>query len=114
MNDVSLITSWLRLIVAFPLVIGLAVLTIRLGGRLQSGMQRTPNMEVVDRLGLGKHFSLMIVRVGEEFHLMSTTEQEIRLLKVLDFEPMREETVGTADFRAILTENMRKIGWKSP
>lgn len=113
MGDTSIVASWLKLIVAFPIVIFLAYISLKLATRMQTGMQKGLNLEVVERLGLSKNVQLMIIRVGDDYQLMSVNEGNVVSIQTLDFEPLiAENKHEDLDFKEVLKEQWEKIRWR--
>jgi flagellar protein FliO/FliZ len=110
MDDTTLFYSYIKLLIALPLVLGLAYLSLKYGGRYLRNAQRTRNIEVLERVVLQKNASLFVVKVGEDYHLMGVTDQEIRLLKELDYVPeVRPEADELKSFREYMKDSVEKL-----
>jgi flagellar protein FliO/FliZ len=82
-----------RLIASLAVVVGLLLLTVRLGARRFRPRAGAP-LRIVHRQALSRSSSLAVVEVGSRVLVLGTTEQQINVLAELDPEelggPVRE------------------------
>lgn len=72
-----------RLVASLAIVVGLLLLTVRLGGRRFRPKAGTP-MRVVHRQALTRSSSLLVVEVGRRSLVLGATEHQINVLAELD------------------------------
>lgn len=110
MDQPSMLASWLKLILGFPLVILLIYVSVKLASRMQTKMQVGQNMEVIERLGVSKNVQLMIIRLGQSYHMASVSQDKVVLLERLDFVPQTpKKMTEDQDFKEILDKMVRKV-----
>ncbi|MDO9593090.1 MAG: flagellar biosynthetic protein FliO [Erysipelotrichaceae bacterium] len=95
MSDVSILNSYIKLFLAFPAIILLAYFSLRLSARFSQGVSRGETLRVVEKVALHKNQYLLIVKAGTAYHLMSSTDHEIKLLRSLDAEEVSSVVAGT-------------------
>lgn len=82
-----MIIKILTLVLSLILVIGLIFLTYWLSQKASipymNGNQ-SKYMEIIDRIMIGRDKSLVIIKVQEEYYLLSVCEQKIELMERLD------------------------------
>ncbi|GAA0125347.1 flagellar biosynthetic protein FliO [Clostridium sp. CTA-19] len=79
----EIIKSFLQLIIFLPCIL----ILIYLLGRVTSKIYVTPPgkyMKVIEKLSLSKEGSILIVKIGEKVCVVSSTNNEIRILRELD------------------------------
>lgn len=98
MADASVFVVIVRLVVAVAVVIGLLLLTVRFGrrmnGRGSSGPRTT--LRVVSRQALGRSASVAVVRVDDRLLLLGVTDGSVNLLTELDAEAEQEPVTQRA------------------
>lgn len=73
----------LRIIVSLPIVILLAYLVIKYGVAKNYSRSRG-NLQLLEQVVLSPKASISIIKAGEEFLLISATEQEVKVIKQLE------------------------------
>lgn len=90
----ELIEAVVRLLVALPLILGLAYLVLKYG-LARRYMVTTGNrrMKLVEQLPLGPKTTLSLVALGGRFYLLAHQDNSISLMKELDELKEPEETI---------------------
>lgn len=89
----DLIWAVVRLLVALPLVLGLAYLVLKYGlARRYVTTPGTRRMKLVEQLPLGPKTVLSLVTLGGRFYLLAHQDNSISLVKELDELPVPEES----------------------
>ncbi|MBZ4686949.1 MAG: flagellar protein FliO/FliZ [Clostridia bacterium] len=99
--DQSFWEAFLRVIIFLPLVAGLAYLVIKFGLTKKYLRYQGKNLKVIDQIALTPKATLNIVKVGDDYLLIGATENEITLLKEVEYHQegdLEEEQPGFADF----------------
>lgn len=97
-QEFSFFSSFLQMIAALSIVVGLILITRHYSGKLLKGIipnqQSTKHIRIVETRYLGPKKSLIIAEVGGEYLLLASTETTISLLKdvsiIEDIEVMEE------------------------
>ena len=92
MND--LFWAAVRLAIALPLVLLLAVVTVRWGVRRTWGAGRGRRIRVVEQVPLGRGTSLALVAVGRRYYLLVCGERGAEVVATFDALP---EEAGTPE-----------------
>ncbi len=102
--------SWeifIRIIVCLPVVAVLAYLAIKYG--LAKNYIRTKgNLRIVEQIALLPKATLNIVKAGDEYLLVSATEQNVVVIKELDNYQEKE----TPEFQHYLNGTLKKLTGK--
>ena len=89
----NLWVSVIRLVIFLPLVTLLAYISIKYGsGKIQRNTA-VSRMQFVDRLSLGPKSGLFVVKVVEQYFLISVNEQQIQIMKELDEYPVSQPVI---------------------
>jgi flagellar protein FliO/FliZ len=88
--EYSLLESFLRLLFALPVVIGLAYLSLRLGRNYMHAVGRGRNIKVIETAPVTNKTYVSIVRVGREYMALGVSEGSVRVLKTLSEEEVAE------------------------
>lgn len=94
----------IRIIVCLPIVAILAYVFIKFGFT-KNYARRKGNLEIKEQIALLPKATLNIVKVGNEYLLLSATEKEIILIKQLD----NYQEIETPEFQFHLTDAIKKI-----
>ena len=90
MDDVSSVGTVLRAVLSFAAVLGLLLLAARLLRRFSGGPTARPGsqraVQVVDRYGVGRNASVVVVRVADVPLVLGVTDTQVNLLAELDAE----------------------------
>lgn len=90
----ELIWALVRMIVALPLVLGLAYLVLKYClARRYPGTTRNRRMKLIEQLPLGPKATLSLVALGGKFYLLAHQDNAISLVKELDELKEPEETI---------------------
>lgn len=79
----------MKILVFFPLVIGLIFLIGKIYGGVGYG-NRGKNIRTIERLHLSKDNSLTIMEICGKFYLISSSSKDIKILKELDEEEINK------------------------
>jgi flagellar protein FliO/FliZ len=92
-----------RMILVLGLIIGLLMVLARYGKRWQQGgglsgrgVKPAGRIEVLSRRSLGRHMSLLVVRVAQRTLLVGQSNQQMTLLAELDGDEWVEPSAATA------------------
>ncbi|MBC7104954.1 MAG: flagellar biosynthetic protein FliO [Firmicutes bacterium] len=92
----------LRLAVALPLVLLLAVVTVRWGVRRGWGAGAGRRIRVLEPVALGRGAWLALVAVGRRYYLLAVGERGARVLAAFDDLPEEAAVPGPAAADAVL------------
>ena len=115
-QEFSFLASFLQMIAALALVVGLILVTWHFSGKL---MRKLPvgqqllskHIRLIETRYLGPKKSLLLVEVGGEYLLLSSSEAGLRLIKQIDMlEEIEviEEKQEYGSFAALLTRLRQK------
>jgi len=79
----------LKLVIFFPLVIGL-ILWLGKTVEKYSHINRKSTMRVIERLTIGKDNSLLIVKIGDKFYLVTSAQGKIEIVEEVEGENYKE------------------------
>ena len=96
--------AFIRILVCLPIVGILAYLFIKFGFT-RNYSRRKGNLEIVEQITLLPKATLNIVKVGDEYLLLSATENEIILIKQLD----NYQKIEPTEFQFHLTDAIKRI-----
>jgi flagellar biogenesis protein FliO len=82
--DLDILLALLQTLVALAAVIALAYLVLRVGGRLNTGSNNF--VKIIEKTTVSNHSYLAVAKVGPEYHLISVTSGEIKILKDISAE----------------------------
>lgn len=110
-HEFSFLASFLQMIAALALVVGLILVTWHFSGKLMRGLPVgqqlvSRHIRLVETRYLGPKKSLLLVEVGGEYLLLSSSDSGVSLIKQIDMlEEIEviEEPKGQGSFAAILT-----------
>lgn len=88
-NTSSLILNFISYIIIFTMVVIAAYLTAKILGKKNIKMMRGKNIQVVEKMNLGLDKSLLIIKIGESFYLLSSGKQKIELITTLKNEDVK-------------------------
>lgn len=113
MSDLTFWASAAKLILALPVVVLLAYLSLRLTASVSERSGKGHNIEIVEKKVLHKNQFLYIVKAGQSFHLMAGTEHSMTLIRTLDPQEVKTPEIKPLDadkFKGILTAAVSKLG----
>jgi len=79
----------LKLVIFFPLVIGL-ILWLGKTVEKYSHINRKSTMRVIERLTISKDNSLLIVKIGDKFYLVTSAQGKIEIVEEVEGENYKE------------------------
>lgn len=94
----------IRILVCLPVVVILAYGFIKFG-MAKNHPGRKGNLEIIEQIALQPKATLSVVRVGDEYLLISATEKEIVFIKPLDDYQENE----SSEFQFHLTDAIKRI-----
>lgn len=108
----ELLFSSLKLIVALPIVILLAYISLRLTNKYLYRQKQGRNIQVLERVPMYNRSSLCVVKVFDDYMVIGVGENNFQVIKTLNQEEVEDyihhkEEVG---FSEIFIENLKK--WK--
>lgn len=88
-HEFSFLTSFLQMIAALAIVIGLILITWHFSGKLMRGLPIgqqliSKHIRVVETRYLGPKKALMLIEVGGEYLLISSSDAGLTLIKQID------------------------------
>lgn len=114
-TDFSFFSSFIQMIAALAIVIGLILLTRHFSARLlnvNSGGLASKHIRIIETRYLGPKKTLMLIEVGGEYLLLASSDEGITLLKQVelleDIEVVEESGRLGSDMASLL----KKIGIK--
>lgn len=102
--DSNLWGALIRTLVCLPIVGILAYLFVKYGFS-RNYSRRKGNLVIIEQIVLLPKATLNIVKVGDEYLLLSATEHEINLVKQLD----NYQEIETAEFQFHLTDAIKRL-----
>ncbi len=87
--DSEFLITLMKILVFFPLVIGLIFLVGKIYGGVGYG-NRGKNMRAIERVHLSKDNLLTIMEICGKFYLISSSTKDIKILKELDEEEVNK------------------------
>lgn len=110
LKDTALLMNTLRLILALPVVIILAYLSLRLTNKYIYQRNQGKSIQVLERIPLNSKNSLCVIRIGEEYIVASVTESSFQVVKNIG--PTEAEAYRTVsqelNFNSALKTNLKK------
>ena len=109
-QEFSFLASFLQMIAALALVVGLILVTWHFSGKLMRGLPvgqhlAAKHIRLVETRYLGPKKSLLLIEVGGEYLLLSSSDNNLRLIKQIDMleeiEVIQEKTEQSG-FAAVL------------
>ena len=76
--------SLIKLFIGLPLVILLAYVSLRLTGKYVRKMGDGRFLQVKETVQVFNKAAVSVVKIGEEYHVLGVTDNQVRTLKVLD------------------------------
>lgn len=88
-HEFSFLTSFLQMIAALAIVIGLILVTWHFSGKLMRGLPgaqhlSSKHIRLVETRYLGPKRALLLVEVGGEYLLLSSSDNRLSLIKQID------------------------------
>jgi flagellar biogenesis protein FliO len=77
--DLEILFALLQTVVALAAVIALAYLVLRMARRLNTGGGSL--VKIIEKTSLSNHSYLAVAKIGAEYHLISVTSGDIKILK---------------------------------
>lgn|GEM_PF-638951 len=121
-QEFSFFSSFLQMLAALSIVIGLILVTRHFSGKLLKGIiptqQNSKHIRIVETRYLGPKKSLIVAEVGGEYFLLASTDTTISLLRevsIIEDIEVLEESSSIRDgissmFRARITGNKDQHG----
>lgn len=109
-QEFSFLASFLQMIAALALVIGLILVTWHFSGKLMRGLPvgqhlASKHIRIVETRYLGPKRALLLIEVGGEYLLLSSSDNSLQLIKQIDMlEEIEviEEKTERGGFAAVL------------
>ena len=79
-----------RLIVALLVILPLIYLSLKLGGNKLQNVQNGNYMKVIEKLSVSKENSLLVIKIGEQGYIFSSTGTKMEIIKELTEEQVSE------------------------
>lgn len=112
MSDLTFWASVAKLILALPVVVLLAYLSLRMTASVSARAGVSANLEILEKKALNKNQFLYIIKAGTSYHLMAGTDHNMTLIRDMSPEELkaREAIPGDADrFREVLAGALSKV-----
>ena len=104
--DVEFWTLLLKITIFLPFILFILYLSLRYGGNKLQTLQNGRYMKVLDRIGLSKENSIIVVKIGEKAYAVSSSAKEINIL----FELPQEEIIKIENTRELPQyDNMKEL-----
>lgn len=88
-NTPSLFSSFVKMIFALILILGLIYIMLKFINRRHQLFQQTQSLENLGGISVGQNKSIQIIRVGSKFYLIGVGDN-VQLLKEIEDEAMKE------------------------
>jgi len=95
--DVEFWTLLLKILVFLPFILLILYISLKYGGNKLQKLQNGRYMKVLDRIGLSKENSIIVVKIGEKAYAVSSSSREIKIL----FELPQEEIIRIENTREL-------------
>lgn len=112
MSDLTFWASVAKLILALPVVVLLAYLSLRMTASVSARAGMSANLEVLEKKALSKNQFLYIIKAGASYHLMAGTDHSMTLIRDMSPEELkaREAIPQEADrFKEVLSAALSKV-----
>ncbi|AYD40675.1 flagellar biosynthetic protein FliO [Clostridium fermenticellae] len=112
--DLQFLWMLLKIIIFLPFILLLIYISLKFGGNKLQSMQNGKYIKILERTNVSKTNSLLVVRLGEKIYVMSSTNNEIKIVSELN----EEEVLRLEDEKLIpqyssLEDFLNKTGMKS-
>lgn len=111
LQDTDMLWSVLKLILALPVVILLAYISLRLTNKYMRTHNQGKNIQIMERTPINNKASICVVRIGEEFMVVGISENSFQVFKTLKQDEVKDYTNSNTDIN--LTEafktNLNKL-----
>lgn len=111
MSDLTFWASVAKLILALPVVVVLAYLSLRMTATVSARAGKSANIEVLEKKALSKNQFLYIIKAGASYHLMAGTDHNMTLIRDMSPDEIKaqEPVLQDADqFKKILSGALTK------
>lgn len=88
--DTEIFISFLKLLVALPVVVLLAYLSLRLGKVYMRSMHKGKNIRIIETVNINNRAFISIAKLGKEYFALGVSEEKINVLKKFDEEESAE------------------------
>lgn len=112
MSELTFWASVAKLILALPVVVLLAYLSLRMTASVSARAGKSANIEVLEKKALNKNQFLYIIKAGAAYHLMAGTDHNMTLIRDMSPEEIKVQETGPQDterFREILSGALAKV-----
>lgn len=114
MDNTALLVSFLKIIIAIPIVILLAYISLRMGNKLLAKGYDGKNIKIIERINLSNKAALYIAKISDEYFLLGVSDQNITLLKELtDIKELKNIEKNPISFEHTLLKNLNRMRKKS-
>ena len=90
LKESDMLWSVLKLIIALPVVILLAYISLRLTNQYLKKYNQGKNIQVLERTPIHNKASICLVRIGEEFMVVGINENAFQVIKTLKQEEVKD------------------------
>jgi len=112
MSELTFWASVAKLILALPVVVLLAYLSLRMTASVSARAGKSANIEVLEKKALSKNQFLYIVKAGASYHLMAGTDHNMTLIRDMSPEELKVQEMGQHDedqFKKLLSCALTKV-----
>ncbi|MTI69474.1 MAG: flagellar biosynthetic protein FliO [Firmicutes bacterium] len=111
MNDNSFFLSFIKLLIALPIVVILAYISLRLSNKYLMKYNKGKNMKIIEKIPLHNKSSLCIAKLGEKYVVLGVSENNIQVLTELSENEIKEcvKDDGEYNFKEALLKNYKKL-----
>lgn len=96
------IIQLITLLIIFISILGLTYIVTKKIARVKQGGMREKNLQIMEGLQIGQGQYLYIIRIGESYHLMSGTKEQINYCIPLDEKQLEFEQPVSHSFNDYL------------
>ncbi|WP_443659581.1 flagellar biosynthetic protein FliO [Clostridium algidicarnis] len=84
--DYEFIKMMIQIVIFLPFILFLVYVSLRFGGGKVQSIQNGKYIKVLEKVNVSKEGNIILVKIGEEYHIMTSTNKEIKEIAVLSKE----------------------------
>ncbi|MCG8483980.1 MAG: flagellar biosynthetic protein FliO [Clostridia bacterium] len=82
--------SWLKIIVALPIVLILAYMSLKLSRSYMNNMKKNTNIKVIETVPIYHKVAISIVKVGQKYYVLGVSDQNVKTISELSAEEIED------------------------
>lgn len=84
--DYEFIKMMIQIVIFLPFILFLIYLSLKVGGGKVQSLQNGKYIKVLEKINVSKEGNIILVKIGQEYHIMTSTNNEIKEISVLSKE----------------------------